>query len=319
MPILAKFDTADTMLARLQQATTFALIGLALAWVIVHASRGAVVVGIAGALFIVFAYAIVLAIEILFARWINRSEAVGSANATLLFQAWRGEVRCSARTFFWNQPFRSHVVPDHLPNAARAGAGLVFVHGFVCNRGLWNPWLRRLRDLGIPFAAVNLEPVFGGIEGYSATIDAAVRRVVAATGCPPIVVAHSMGGLAVRAWLAARDAARVQHVITLGTPHHGTVLASLAMAANARQMRRHSPWLKALVRSEPADRYTSFTCFFSNCDNIVMPASSATLRGADNRHLPGVAHVQMASDERVFCELLERTWYAPRAAAQRAP
>ena len=65
MPILAKFDTADTMLARLQQATTFALIGLALAWVIVHASRGAVVVGIAGALFIVFAYAIVLAIEML--------------------------------------------------------------------------------------------------------------------------------------------------------------------------------------------------------------------------------------------------------------
>lgn len=99
MPILAKFDTADTMLARLQQATTFALIGLALAWVIVHASRGAVVVGIAGALFIVFAYAIVLAIEILFARWINRSEAVGSANATCSWECLNFCVRGALRLF----------------------------------------------------------------------------------------------------------------------------------------------------------------------------------------------------------------------------
>ena len=211
------------MLARLQQATTFTLIGLALAWAIVHASRGEFVVGIAGALFIVFAYAIVLGAEMLLARRANRNEAVGPANAAMLFNAWRGEVRCAARTFFWNQPFRSHVVPDHLPKAESAGAGIVFVHGFVCNRGLWNPWLRRFRDLGVPFAAVNLEPVFGGIESYSDTIDAAVRRVEAATGHPPIVVAHSMGGLAVRAWLAAHGAAaRIQHVITLGTPHHGT-------------------------------------------------------------------------------------------------
>lgn len=307
------------MLARLQQATTFALLGLALAWAAVHASRGAVVVGIVGALFIIFAYAIVLAVEMLLVRWANRNEAVGAANAAMLLHAWGAEVRSSARTFFWNQPFRSRAVPDHLANDGSTGPGVVFVHGFVCNRGLWNPWLPRLRELGIAFAAVDLEPVFGGIEAYSATIDAAVRRVQAATGHAPIIVAHSMGGLAVRAWWVAHDpASRVQHVITLGTPHHGTLLASLAVPANARQMRRHSPWLKALEQSEPADRYASFTCFFSNCDNIVMPASTATLRGADNRHLPGAAHVQMASDERVFREILERVRCPPREAVRQA-
>ena len=70
-----------------------------------------------------------------------------------------------ARVFFWSQPFRSHAVPDRLKYAGSPGTGIVFVHGFVCNRGIWNPWLRRLDPLGIVFVAVDLEPVFGGIEG----------------------------------------------------------------------------------------------------------------------------------------------------------
>ncbi len=295
------------MLARLQQLTTFTLLGLALVWVIVFASRSRPIVAIAGALFIIFAYALVLAVEMLVSSLVNRNDTAPSADAATLLGAWWGEVRCAARVFFWTQPFRSHAVPDRLITDAPSGVGIVFVHGFLCNRGIWNPWLRRLGALGIPFVAVNLEPVFAGIENHTVAIDAAVRRVEMATGRPPIVVAHSMGGLAVRAWLAAHDAdSHAQHVICLGTPHYGTVLARLALVTNARQMRRHSPWLKELARSEPGGRYAKFTCYFSHCDNIVMPASSATLSGADNRHLPGVGHIQMASDERIFRDLLGR-------------
>lgn len=303
------------MLARLQQLTTFTLIGLALGWAIALASQGRLLAAIAGALFIVFAYALVIATEVLLSRWFNRAEAVPHADTATLLNAWVGEVRSAARVFFWSQPFRSHAVPDRLIAVAPSGAGIVFVHGFVCNRGIWNPWLRRLGALGIPFVAVNLEPVFIGIDRYAAVIDAAVRRVEAATGRPPVVVAHSMGGLAVRAWLAAHDAdSRVQHVFTLGTPHHGTVLARLALVTNARQMRRQSPWLQALARCETDGRYALFTCYFSHCDNIVMPASSASLPGADNRHLPDVAHVQMASDERVFSDILRAVRPGPREA-----
>jgi triacylglycerol esterase/lipase EstA (alpha/beta hydrolase family) len=54
-----------------------------------------------------------------------------------------------------------------------------------------------------------------------------VRRVTQATGLPPVIVAHSMGGLATRAWLRAFSAdARVHRVITLGTPHGGTWLGA---------------------------------------------------------------------------------------------
>lgn len=60
-----------------------------------------------------------------------------------------------------------------------------------------------------------------------------LRRVLPAR--PPaqdlVVIAHSLGGLVARHGLQDEDIAeRVRDVITLATPHHGTVLASLVMA-----------------------------------------------------------------------------------------
>ncbi len=304
------------MLARLQQFTTLSLLALALAWAAYFLRREQILLAVGGALLIIFGYAFVLASEFTLLRWVNRKDPAPLANLGTLLNAWRGEVVSAARVFFWRQPFRSHSITDRLSDARMGTAGIVFVHGFVCNRGIWNPWLRRLHEVGIPFTAVNLEPVFAGIDSYVATIDAAVRRVEAVTGCHPIVVAHSMGGLAVRAWLAAeRTDTRSPQVITIGTPHRGTVLARFALAANARQMRRQSAWLHALEKRERKGSFAYFTCYYSHCDNVVMPASTATLPGADNRHLPGVAHVQMANDERIFQDVLDRALRDVQAAS----
>ena len=74
--------------------------------------------------------------------------------------------------------------------------------------------------------AVNLEPVFGSIDGYAPQIDAAVQQLTETTGLPPLLVCHSMGGLAARAWLKRMNAeSRVHHVVTIGTPHRGTSFA----------------------------------------------------------------------------------------------
>jgi triacylglycerol esterase/lipase EstA (alpha/beta hydrolase family) len=206
--------------------------------------------------------------------------------------------------FCWRQPFRSRAEPDFLPEAP-GRRGVVLVHGFVCNRGLWNPMMAWLRSRGVPFVAVNLEPVFGSIDRYADIVEAAVRRVEAATGQPPVIVAHSMGGLATRAWMAAHDAdERVHRVITIGTPHHGTLLGGFGHTRNAREMRLGSDWQRRLSAREPPGRFERFTCFYGHCDNIVFPASSATLPGADNRHVASVAHVQMAHQDEVWNEVL---------------
>jgi triacylglycerol esterase/lipase EstA (alpha/beta hydrolase family) len=292
------------MLARLQQFTTIGLALAAIAWAAYFVRAGRPAWALAGALLIVFGYALFLAVEFVLLWFVNRADAAPRATIPQLIAAWWGEVVTAPRVFCWRQPFRTNAVPDHLPAGTRR-RGVVLVHGFVCNRALWNPWLLKLRARGVPFVAVNLEPVFGSIDRYADIVEAAVRRVESATGQPPVIVAHSMGGLATRAWMDKhRGDGRVHRVVTIGTPHCGTFLGRFGFAHNTRQMRLSSDWQRALSAREPARRYERFTCFYGHCDNIVFPASTATLPGADNRHVPGIAHVHMAHHEDVFNEVL---------------
>ena len=301
------------MLARLQQITTLSLIGVAALWAVWFFARGAPYWAGGGALLILFGYAIVLALEFVLVARVHGDDPAPRATPAQLLRAWAGEVVTAPRVFCWRQPFRSNAEPDVLPADARGRCGVVLVHGFVCNRGLWNPWLREFRATGVPAIAVNLEPVFGSIDSYPPIIEAAVARLEAATGLAPVIVAHSMGGLATRAWLArGGNDDRVRHIVTIGTPHHGTWMARYAATMNSRQMQQLGPWIAALAGSEPVSRYSRFTCFYGHCDNIVFPPSTATLPGAQNRHLSGVAHVHMTFQREVFSEM--RRWLSPPVA-----
>lgn len=296
------------MLARLQRAITCCMVLVAVAWALIALSRGAVGAAVAGAVLIVGAYAVVLAGEVFVMALVNNRCNEPPATAWQLAGAWIAEVLSAPRVFCWRQPFRSQVWPDHLPRSAQGGRGLLLVHGFVCNRGLWNPQLKRLTGTDTPFVAVNLEPPFGTLDDYVDSLERAVSQLERCTGRPPVVVAHSMGGLAVRRWRAEPgNAHRLHRVLTIGTPHHGTWLARFAFTRNGREMKRGSRWIQALQEREregtDSARYGDFTCFWGHCDNIVFPASTATLAGADNRHLNSTPHVAMAEHEEVWAEV----------------
>ena len=304
------------MLARLQICIALTLLLLAAVWLGFTLPEGRWGLAGAGLLVLGGGHAAVLGLEFVLVARLNRHDPAPPASVGQRWRAWWAECLSAPMVFLWRQPFRSRRWPDHLPVTARGRRGVLLVHGFVCNRGLWNDWLQRLTERGVPVVAVNLEPVFGPIDAYRGVIDEAVARLQAATGLPPLVVAHSMGGLAVRCWRAeAGRAARLHHVITLGTPHQGTWLARWAVTANAVQMQLRGPWLVALAAREAAAAPTGagFTCFYSTCDNIVCPASTATLAGADNRHLPGTAHVHMVSHPAPWDETLRQLGQAASA------
>lgn len=224
----------------------------------------------------------------------------------MVLRAWAGEVWWGVRTFGWRQPLAAQAVPDHLDQQSAQRTGVLLVHGFVCNRGLWNPWMRDLRRRGIPFVAVSLEPVFGAIDAYAELIDAAVTRLESATGRPPLIVAHSMGGLAARAWLCRLgEPRRCAGIVTIGTPHHGTWLARFAFSRNGRQMQSGSPWLDDLnARQVNVD--VPFDCYYSHCDNIVFPAATGTMSGARNVHVPGRAHIHLLGSAQLFNDVLAK-------------
>ena len=297
------------MLSRLQQIATLGALVLAVLWGVICWRSGHPGWAIAGSLLIIGGYALVLGFEFLLLCRIHGDDPTPRATAAQLLRAWSGEVVAAPTVFCWRQPFASRTYPDHLPTHAGGQRGVLLVHGMVCNRGLWNQWLSRLARQGTPFVAVNLEPVFGSIDDCIEIIEQAMHRLEQCTGHAPVVVAHSMGGLAVRRWWSERgDDARVHRLITLGTPHQGTWLARFALNFNARQMRPGSAWLRTLVTREPASRGTRITCFYSHCDNIVFPPRFGVMPGAAEHHLPGVAHVHMVDHPAPWQEL--QRWLA---------
>lgn len=294
------------MIARIQQFSTLMLIGLAAGWAGLFVHWGSYPTAAAGALLVLFGYAIFLGLEFLMLVRFGGDDAVTKPAVSQVLQAWGGEVLRTPLVFCWRQPFRSHAEPNSIAPTASGQRGVVFVHGFVCNRGLWNPWMRMLRQRGVPFVAVDLEPPFGSIDGYAGIVEAAVKQIDSSTGQAPVVVAHSMGGLAVRVWLANFDGAdRIHRVVTIASPHHGTWLGRFAVTLNGHQMGRRSGWLEALAAREDAGDRARFVCYYGHCDNIVFPASTAMLPGADNRHLAATAHVQMAYHADVMQGVLE--------------
>lgn len=250
-----------------------------------------------------WAYGLILALGFVALHWVNRAEPAGRPGLVqLLVSAWREFWVCE-RVFAWLQPFRAEAEPDHLPAQPNGRRGVLLLHGYSCNRGLWNSWLRRLRAQGHACVAPTLEPAYGSIDAYADLIEAALQRLERATGQPPLVVAHSMGGLALRAWWRRHGGGRperLHRVVTLGSPHHGTLLAAVASTPNGRQMRRGGDWLQQLEAGESADFRARLLCVYSNADQVVYPAGTAVLSGTEARHLAGRGHLQLAFDPQVW-------------------
>lgn len=288
-------------LARLLRAYCLGQLLVALAWLVwrwpIAPAQAA-----GGALLVLAIGPLGLAVEFAMLAFVARAHpGVPLPSTAQLLRAWASESVHMVRAFSWRQPFRWRAVPDRLDAQCAGRTGVVLVHGFMCNRGFWAPWMRRLRERGVACAAVNLEPVFGPLDGYADAIDEAVLRVTRATGCPPVLLCHSMGGLAARAWWRAHGARRaVRALVTIGSPHGGTWMGRFSRRPNGLQMQLGSAWLQQLARDEQRQPLPPTTCWYSNCDNIVFPAATATLPAADNRLLEGQAHVALAFHPQVM-------------------
>ena len=144
---------------------------------------------------------LILGMQCLWSAQSNRDDPSPPASLGQWLLAWLAEAWVAGLVFSWWQPFRRLAIADGLhPTPGRRG--MVLVHGFFCNRAFWTRWMQRLAAQGRVFVAVDLEPAYGTINNYGLLVERAVQQVELATGLPPVIVGHSMGGLAIRAWAA---------------------------------------------------------------------------------------------------------------------
>ncbi len=185
---------------------------------------------------------------------------------------------------------------------AQRGPPVLLVHGFACNGAVWRPLLKRLERASIgPTRAVSLEPLLDDIDAQADRLLAPLEAVWRAGGGRPVaIVAHSMGGLVARALLARVPPGRLAAIVTLGTPHHGTVLACSLPWPCARQMCPDSPWLRDLNRAQERRLTVPVSSLYSLDDTLILPPASAALGGARVRELRGVGHLGLLRAPRVL-------------------
>lgn len=190
---------------------------------------------------------------------------------------------------------------------------VLLVHGYGCNSGYWHFMSRALRRVNISHHALDLEPVFAGIDDFVPQLQLAIETIRARSGQDKVIIlAHSMGGLVARAYLRDHGAARVAKVITLGTPHRGTGLARFGKGQNSLQMQwsgsaadgQCSAWLQELERREDPRMRSLFVSLYSHHDNIVSPQLSSHLDGATNIEFKGIGHVALALHPQVQARVI---------------
>jgi len=202
----------------------------------------------------------------------------------------------------WSLARRTEPLPPSGPQVA-----VVLVHGYLSNRGYFAPMVRWLEARGVARIIVpNYRSVFSDIESSANELHAAIERLAAGGVQQVVLVCHSMGGLLARRYLQEHGEARVARLVTIASPHHGTVLSRLGVGGHARQMRQGSDFLRALDAAEAARApQVPATSIYSVHDNLVTPQDTSRLDWARNVALAGVGHVGIIAHEPVYALVME--------------
>jgi triacylglycerol lipase len=190
-----------------------------------------------------------------------------------------------------------------------AGTPILLLHGMVDNGSIFTVLRRGLIRRGFGrVVVVNYSPLTMDVRVAARRLAETVEELVATTGYRRVhVIGHSLGGLVARYYVQRLGGdARVHTLVTLGTPHSGTVPAYLLPLRLGRQLRPGSDLMSELAGPAPGCR-TRFLAYWSDLDQMMIPKSAAQLHHPDlstrNVRVSGVGHLSFAIDRRVVHEI----------------
>jgi triacylglycerol lipase len=166
---------------------------------------------------------------------------------------------------------------------------ILLVHGYGCSRAIWWKMRRELEAAGHTVATVSLTPPYTSVGKLVPQLAQRIDEVCAACDAQQVIlIAHSMGGLVSRSFIARHGIAQVEQLITFASPHQGSELARLGFGQNAREMEPDSLWLNDLAQESVKVPFVSIR---TSHDNYVMPQDNQRLPEAEDIELPVLGHL----------------------------
>ncbi len=198
------------------------------------------------------------------------------------------------------------VAPKHARPSA-SGMPVVLVHGIWDTAAAFSRMAASLSAAGWVCHAVSLRPNDGSAS--LGELAEQLRRFIDGELGPQTpfdLVGFSMGGLVARYYaqrLGGLD--RLQHLVLISVPEHGTRAAYLGFLPGEVEMRPGSPVLADLAGDESRLTWVALTSIWSPFDLAVEPPSSSRMPFGREVVIPVLYHAWMLSDERVIDAVME--------------
>jgi len=241
------------------------------------------------------------------------SSASAAARRLAAFAALALLAACGDSSLF-TAPDRSALLaplpPPHYP--------IIFVHGYNASSATWATMVSRFKLDGYTDAElVNWSYDYRQSNAVTASkLSSKVDSVLSASGAHHVdIITHSMGALSARYYvrnLLLSTDKRIDAVVTLGGTNHGTATAFGCTPISCSEMRPYSSFVTKLNSTDETWGTPRYATWWSSCDEVIYPTSSAKLSGAVNTQTACIRHSQLHEDYTVYTQVRDFVKQTPQ-------
>ena len=155
----------------------------------------------------------------------------------------------------------------------------------------------------------------------AALIQQKVDSILTVTGATKVdIITHSMGPLSARYYIRNLGGdGKVDALVSLGGTNHGTTLAAFCFDASCVEMRPNSTFLTNLNSIDETWGTPRYATWWSDCDEVISPNSTALLEGAINTQTACISHSALHEDAGVYQQVRDMVNTAPAPLLALAP
>ncbi|GHD44867.1 esterase/lipase family protein [Streptomyces mirabilis] len=192
------------------------------------------------------------------------------------------------------------------PAQAATHNPVIFVHGLSSSASSWDDWIADFEADGYSGSELFAWSYDWGQSNVTTAqqLSTEVKNVLAQTGASKVdLVVHSMGALSARYYLKnLGGTSYVDDFVSTAGVNHGTTVASWCkwLYTSCAEMYTGSSFLTALNSGDETPGSVSYASYWSNCDELLTPDTSAILSGATNVEVGCISHTDMNNDYGVY-------------------
>ena len=180
------------------------------------------------------------------------------------------------------------------PLLQRGETPVLLLHGLFDNQASWFWFKRKLKQQGFSNVITMNLSSWHSEEVLTELLAKRIDELRHQLGVNKVhLVGHSMGGIIARNFIQLRGGQdKVDRLVCLGSPHHGSKLATFSVAPLGKLLVPGSDFLQRL-NAAPAPAGVSLTNIYTCKDNMVLPNANTHLPWGEAVPLDGMGHTSL--------------------------